>query len=204
MLYDISPPISESFPVWPQQPFYKKTKLTDMHQGSSCTAFSFLAPSHIGAVAVAPSHVGFKAASIDQMALHHYIGTCQVIHVEVQPGRLIREPMLPVDIRAERVLIATNTFNSAREFQRDFAALDVSLIEELGKRGVVLVGIDTPSIDLFHDSTLFAHRKALEYNIAILEGLDLKEVPDGIYELIALPLKLTGLDASPVRAILRS
>lgn len=203
MLYDITPPLSESFPAWPQRPNFKKTILTDMRRGSPCTTYSFSMPSHMGAVAVAPLHFSFKGEPVDQRSLDYYIGTCQVIHVQVQPGGLVREPMLPVDIRAERVLFATETFEYTKAFQKDFAALDVSFIDELGKRGVTLVGIDTPSIDLFQDSTLAAHRKTLDFNMAILEGLDLKAVPNGIYELIAFPLKLTGLDASPVRAVLR-
>lgn len=203
MIYDITPSLSEETASWPQRPSFKKCAIADMHQGSLCNTFSISMTTLFGAVAVSPFHVSFKGKSIDECPLDAFIGTCQVIHVEVQPSGLIREPMLSVDIRAERILFATGTFDYDKPFQKEFAALDVSLVEELGNRAAVLVGIDTPSIDLFHSSTLAAHRKALEYDIAILEGLDLKNVPNGLYELFALPLKLKGLDASPVRAILR-
>ena len=66
-----------------------------------------------------------------------------------------------------------------------------------------LVGIDTPSVDLFDSKDLPAHKAFLRCDMAILEGLVLAEVPPGLYELIALPLKLVGFDASPVRAVLR-
>lgn len=203
MFYDISPKISETCPVWLERQGYKASLVTDMHRGSPCNAYAFSTPAQIGASAVSSSHFSFKGKAIDECDLDNYIGPCQVIHVEVKPKGLIREPMLPVDIRCERVLIATGTFDYSKPFQKDFAALDASFIDELGKRGVMLVGIDTPSIDLFNDSALVAHHKTLNYDMAILTGLDLKEVPNGIYELIALPLKLVGLDASPVRAILR-
>ena len=70
--------------------------------------------------------------------------------------------------------------------------------------GVILIGIDTPSVDPFSSKDLPAHKMFLKHDMGILEGLVLKDVPAGLYELIALPLKLVGFDASPVRAILRS
>ncbi|MCA9251946.1 MAG: hypothetical protein KDA54_12515, partial [Phycisphaerales bacterium] len=72
------------------------------------------------------------------------------------------------------------------------------------RRGVRLVGVDTPSVDLFSSRDLPAHQACLQNGVSILEGLRLADVPDGLYELIALPLKLVGFDASPVRAILRT
>ena len=109
-----------------------------------------------------------------------------------------------VDVRAPRVLLATGTFPDPERFTADFAAYDPALIDLLHDRGVQLIGIDTPSIDLFDSKDLPSHRMFLRCDMAILEGLVLKDVPEGLYELIALPLRLVGFDASPVRAILRS
>ena len=103
-----------------------------------------------------------------------------------------------------RVLFATGTFPDLENWNRDFAALSVELIDFLHDRGVITVGIDTPSVDLFESKDLPAHKAILRCNMSILEGLVLKDVPEGIYELIALPLRLVGFDASPVRAILRT
>src|SRR3982074_1966114 len=89
-------------------------------------------------------------------------------------------------------------------FTTDFAALSPELVEALHGHGVRLVGIDTPSVDLFDSKDLPAHRAFLRRDMAILEGLVLKDVPEGVYELIALPLRLVGFDASPVRAVLRT
>jgi arylformamidase len=77
-------------------------------------------------------------------------------------------------------------------------------VERLHEQGVKLIGIDTPSVDLFDSKDLPSHQMILKHDMAILEGLALQGVPEGVYELIALPLKLVGFDASPVRAILRT
>ena len=107
------------------------------------------------------------------------------------------------DVHAERVLIATGTAPDPERFTEDFAALDPALVDALHQRGVRLVGIDTPSVDLFDDRALLAHQRFLAHDMAILEGLVLRDVPEGDYELIAPPLLLEGFDASPVRALLR-
>jgi arylformamidase len=117
---------------------------------------------------------------------------------------LIRPADLPGPVLAERVLLATGTFPDPTRFNEDFAALSPSLIDFLDEHGVRLIGVDTPSVDPFHSSELPAHNTFLKHDLAILEGLVLDGIPAGIYELIALPLRLVGFDASPVRAILRS
>ena len=78
-----------------------------------------------------------------------------------------------------------------------------ALLPFLKQHGVRLVGIDTPSVDPFDAADLPAHRACGEHGIIILEGLVLRDVPAGLYELIALPLRLVGFEASPVRAVLR-
>jgi arylformamidase len=102
------------------------------------------------------------------------------------------------------VLIATGTFPDPNDWNGDFAGLEPELVDSLHRLGVMTIGIDTPSVDLFESRDLPAHARFLANDMAILEGLVLKDVPEGEYDLIALPLKLVGFDASPVRAVLRS
>ena len=109
----------------------------------------------------------------------------------------------PIDL-TPRVLFATGTYPNPQNWNTDFAALSVELIDFLHDRGVITVGIDTPSVDLFDSKDLPAHKAMLRHDMAILEGLVLNDVPEGTYELIALPLPLVGFDASPVRAVLRT
>ena len=126
-----------------------------------------------------------------------------MIRVAVERGRRVGAEVLPERLEAERVLLATGTYPDPNEFTKDFAGLSVELAERLHERGVTLVGLDTPSVDLFESKDLPAHNVCLGHDIAILEGLVLDAVPEGVYELIALPLRLVGFDASPVRAVLR-
>lgn len=109
-----------------------------------------------------------------------------------------------VPFGTERLLIATGTYPNADEWSAHFAALDPELVRWLDARGVRLVGVDTPSVDAATSKDLPAHAAFFACDMAILEGLVLADVPEGAYELIALPLRIEGADASPVRAVLRA
>jgi arylformamidase len=159
---------------------------------------------HLGAHADAPSHYGMDASSIDERSLDYYLGPCQVVRVPVPRRTRITPAMLPGPIQAPRVLLATGTYPDPEHFNEDFAALAPELVVHLYREGVKLVGLDTPSVDLFESKDLPSHRQFLKHDMAILEGLVLKDVPEGLYELIALPLKLVDYDGSPVRAVLRT
>lgn len=204
MLYDISPVISPRMAVWPGDTPPSREVLLDMRRGDNLTLSTLHGTVHLGAHADAPSHYGRDAASIEARDLSPYLGTCQVVRVEAARGARIPPAAIPVPLLAPRVLFATGTFPDPDRFNEDFAALEPALVDELHHRGVCLVGIDTPSVDLFSSKDLPAHLRFLAQNMAILEGLVLSRVPEGTYELIALPLRLEGFDASPVRAVLRS
>jgi arylformamidase len=203
-IYDISPPVSERSSVWPGDTPVSREILMDMKDGANLTLSTLRSTVHVGAHADAPSHYGAGAPSIELRPLDAYLGPCQVLRVRVPRGTRIAPETVPGAVRAERVLFATGTFPDPTDFNEDFAALSPALIARLHEQGVRLVGIDTPSVDPFSSKDLPAHRACLERDIAILEGVVLDGVPDGVYELIALPLRLAGFDASPVRAVLRT
>jgi arylformamidase len=136
--------------------------------------------------------------------LSYYLGPCQVIHIKAERNEVIRPERIGSDIHSERLLIATGTYPDPEQFNEDFAALEPGLVDWLHNRGVRLEGVDTPSVDPFSSKELPAHRRFLHNDMAILEGLVLTHVPAGNYELIALPLRVEGFDASPVRAVVRS
>lgn len=202
-IYDITPPITPSLAVWPGDTPASRKVLCDMARGDTVTLSTLRATVHLGAHADAPSHYGLDAPAIDERSLDHYLGPCQVVRVSVPAGTRIPPEALPGGIRAPRVLLATGTYPDSNSFREDFAALSVELVDHLHRNGVRTVGIDTPSVDLFSSKDLPSHKRILEHDMAILEGLRLADVPEGLYELIALPLRLVGFDASPVRAILR-
>jgi arylformamidase len=204
MIYDITPPISEGLQVWPGDTPPLREVLCDMKRGANITLSTLHATVHLGAHADAPSHYGADAPAIHERSLDYYLGPCQVIRVSVIRGTCITTRALKVPVSAERVLLATGTYPDPEHFNEDFAALSPELVETLHEQGVKLIGIDTPSVDPFSSKDLPAHKMFLKYDMAILEGLVLNDVPEGIYELIAVPLKLVGFDASPVRALLRT
>jgi arylformamidase len=141
---------------------------------------------------------------MEQVPLEAYIGPC-FVHT-VRGKDLIDDSDCKVAINSgmKRLLFRTDSFPDPKRFNENFSAFSAAAIEAMGRAGVILVGIDTPSVDPFSSKSLPAHQALKKFNIANLEGIVLNGVNDGIYELIALPLKLKGFDASPVRAILRT
>lgn len=204
MIYDLTPLISERLRVWPGDTPPTREVLLDMRRGDNITLSTLRATVHLGAHADAPSHYGADAPAIHERSLDYYLGRCQVIRVAVPRHTRITPAMVTQPVRAERVLFATGTFPNAEVFNEDFAALSPELIEMLHAQGVKTIGIDTPSVDLFESKDLPAHHEFLRLDMAILEGLVLEGILEGLYELIALPLRLEGFDASPVRAVLRT
>jgi arylformamidase len=204
MIYDISPPLTPRTAVWPGDTPMAREVLSDMSRGDNITLSTLRATVHLGAHADAPSHFGADAPAIDARSLEYYLGPCQVMRVAAGRGVRITPAVLPGIVRAERVLIATGTYPDPESFNTDFAALAAELVEFLHRQGVKLIGVDTPSVDLYDSKDLPSHRMFLRCDMAILEGLVLRDVPEGLYELIALPLRLVGFDASPVRAILKT
>jgi arylformamidase len=205
-LYDITPPITPALSVWPGDTPPSREILCDLARGDTVALSTLRSTVHLGAHADGPNHYGLGAPGIGERPLHHYLGPCQVIDTTVSRGqRLTLSHLLtPIsDITAPRILLRTGTFPDPTRWNSDFAALSVALIDSLAAKGVITIGIDTPSVDLQDSKDLPAHKSILRHDIAILEGLDLSNVPPGPYELIALPLRLVGYDASPVRAVLR-
>lgn len=209
MLYDISPPLTPDLAVWPGDTPAQRELLFDMAAGDNLTLSTLRATVHFGAHADGPNHYGRDAPAIHERSLHYYLGPCRLIRLNVEPASRITIEMTLAALEPgcdlpPRVLFATGTYPDPKRWTTAFAALSVELIDWLHRRGVITVGIDTPSVDLFDSTDLPAHRAILRHDMAILEGLVLSGVAEGIYELIALPLPLVGFDASPVRAILRA
>jgi arylformamidase len=202
-LYDITPVISARLAVWPGDTPARREVLLDIDRGDNLTLSTLHGTVHLGAHADAPNHYGCGAAGIDARPLAPYLGRCRVLDVAVGRGERISPRAIPHPVSVPRVLLKTGTYPDPENFNEDFAALSVELVERLHEEGVVLIGIDGPSVDLFDSKDLPAHQAFLRNDMAILEGLVLRDVPAGEYELIALPLKLEGFDASPVRAVLR-
>lgn len=203
-LWDITPLVTREFPVWPGSQPLERTFASNIAQGDSLTSSDIIATAHLGAHADAPSHYDMNGESIENCSLDYYLGRCQVIKVHLENNKLIKKEHLKQPLLASRVLFATSSFDFKKPFQNDFASFDPFFFEFLAENKVKTIGIDTPSVDPYSEKHFPCHLLAFRFKIALLENLDLHHVPEGIYELIALPLKIQGFDASPVRAILRN
>jgi arylformamidase len=159
---------------------------------------------HTGAHADAPLHYSPDGQAVGALALEPYLGPCRVIHA-VDCGPLITWQHIAhaLDGLPPRVLVRTYAQAPLHRWDPSLAAYAPETLERLADLGVQLVGIDTASIDPADSKTLDSHQVIRRRGLRVLENLVLDGVPEGDYELIALPLKLTTADASPVRAILR-
>jgi arylformamidase len=204
MLYDLSPTIRPDTPVWPGDTPFQSRLSWAIADGASVNLSAITTTPHLGSHADAPFHTEARGEGMAEMPLDRYLGPCRVVRVPPQPLIELRH-LEGIDLaHPPRLLFKSESVRDRRTFPERFTALSPELAAFLAEKGVVLVGMDTPSVDPFDSKTLDAHHALFRGGVAILEGLVLDGVPEGVYELIALPLRLAGLDASPVRAVLRS
>ncbi len=204
-IIDITPAINPRLAVFPGDTPFSEEFVMSTDQGQHLTLSKITTTVHLGAHTDAPNHYAPRSLGIATRALDFYLGKAQVLEVFAAPGaRLQIADLKGKAIQAPRVLFKTKSFPNPYLWNGDFNSLSAGLVNYLHEQGVRLVGIDTPSIDPETDKTLESHLAVHSHDMAILEGIVLEKVPEGIYELIALPLKIEGADASPVRAILRT
>jgi arylformamidase len=204
MLYDLSPTIRPETPVWPgDTPFSSRLTLA-LAKGDAVNLSAITTTPHLGSHLDAPLHIEPRGESFAELPLDPYLGPCRV-HKVPPVARLEPRHVEGLDLgNPRRLLFKTESLADRRGFHERFTALSPELAHLLAELGLLLVGLDTPSVDPFDSPGLDAHHALARGGVAILEGLVLDGVPEGVYELIALPLKLAGLDASPVRAVLRT
>ena len=201
-LWDISQVLRPALPVWPGDTRFVAAQTWAMAQGSPVNVSALTLSSHSGAHADAPLHYDAGGLSIEAVALDAYLGPCLVVDARGFGG-LIEPHQLPVLNGATRVLFRTyDSFPHDRWTDR-WTAVAAATIAALAAAGVILIGIDGPSLDPQESKTMDAHHAVAAADMRILEGLVLDAVPPGWYELIALPLSIAGADAAPVRAVLR-
>jgi arylformamidase len=201
-IWDISPPVDEHAAVFPGDTTYSQRLHFSL--GSSCpvNVNSITLSPHTGAHADAPMHYANGGAASGELDLAPYLGPCRVIHcIECGPLVLPEHIAHAMADLPERVLL--RTARAASQEWTSFTAIAPETLAHLATKKVALIGIDTPSVDPAASQTLPSHHQLMENNMRVLECLVLDDVPEGDYELIALPLKLVRADASPVRAILR-
>jgi len=203
-LWDISPPVDAHSPVFPGDTPYRQAWAARIAPGCPVNVSSITLSPHVGAHADAPLHYDPEGSPVGAVDLEPYLGRCRVIHA------IGRRPLVEWSDLAHaigdlppRVLVRTYERVPLDRFDDHLAAFAPDTIERLADAGVKLVGIDTASIDPADSKALASHQVIRRRGLRVLENLVLDDVPEGDYELIALPLKLMTADASPVRAVLR-
>jgi arylformamidase len=205
-LWDISPALHPGTPVYPGDTALHLQWNSTIGPGCAVNVGTFTLSTHLGAHADAPLHYDPQGAAIGALALEPFLGPCRVVHA-LGCGPLVQWADLAHALQGPmptRVLVRTRHHTEAGRWDAHFSALAPAVLEQLADQGVQLVGLDTPSVDPADSTTLPSHQVLRRRSLRVLENLLLDDVPEGDYELIALPLKLTTADASPVRAVLRA
>lgn len=205
--HDITLPITEEITTYPGDPEVRFHPHYRIAAGDPCNVTALSLGTHTGTHVDAPRHFVEHGRAVDELALDHLIGPATVLELPsdvraIGPNEL---HAFGLDAGARRVLLKTGSLArlEAGAFA-DQAYLTGAAARLLVRSGVRLVGIDALSVDPVDAERWPAHEILLRAGVVILEGVDLRQVPAGEYELICLPLRFTGLDGSPVRAVLRT
>jgi arylformamidase len=205
-LYDITRTVSANTAVWPGDAPYTVSTALSLDAGASVNLTTLTLSPHTGSHADAYYHYARDGAHPAAMPLDAYIGRARVVTVARRDGALVPADFAHVALEgAERLLIHSHVSDLPDDVWPDtFPYLSVELIAWLAGLGTRLIGLDSPSVDAFESRELPSHHALRAHGMVNLELLNLRGVPDGNYELVALPLKLDTACGSPVRAILRT
>lgn len=201
-LIDISVVVSEGTPEWPGDTPYSCRWTWDMARGDSVNVSCIATSPHVGTHADAPFHVDSSWPASDSLALDAFAGPATVVDVSGLDGP-IAFPSLGSHLTSSRLLLRTGRSIATGPFPLSWPWLHEDTVRELLARGLRLLGVDAPSVDGRDSRTLDVHRALFRGGAVVLENLDLRDAPPGEYELTAFPLRIAGLDAAPVRAVLR-
>ncbi len=204
-IYDITRTIAPSSAVWEGDTPYTSHLIADMRRGSSVNLTKLTLSAHSATHADARFHYQIGGTDAAALPLEPFIGPARVVAVERRSGHIMPDDLSQTDLRGgQRLLIRTFVSSTPDDtLTTDFPTLSAALIDHLAALRYVLIGTDAISVDPYTSQTLDAHHALARHGLYNLESLCLRGVPTGDYELIALPLKLSGACASPVRAILR-
>ena len=204
-LWDISPPVHAGSPVFPGDTAYQQQWSAQITPGCPVNVSRITLSPHVGAHADAPLHYDPEGEAIGALDLAPFLGPCRVVHaMGVRPLILWEHIAHAVPALPPRLLVRTYERMPVDRWDDALAAFAPETVERLADLGVRLIGIDSASIDPADSKRLASHQVIRRRGLRVLENLVLDAVPEGDYELIALPLRLTTADASPVRAVLRA
>lgn len=206
-IYDVTVPISADLPVYPGDPSIQLDRIMSLENGDIANVTRLCCSTHIGTHVDPPSHFIDGAMPLDELPLETLIGAARVVDVGEVPA-ITAEVLQGCDLTgATRVLFKTRNSSfwpESKIFHEDFAYIEPDAARRLVELGVQLVGIDYLSVEKFNFDEPTTHLILLGANVIIVEGLALRDVPPGDYELLCLPLKIKDGDGSPARVVLRT
>ena len=210
-IYDVSVPLSAATPTYPGDPGIDIKNWLTLANGDAANVSLISFGLHSGTHVDAPAHFIEGGARVESLPLESLVGKAEVVEVP-DDVRVIEESFVRSSLRegSQRILFKTRNSafwsNQQTGFREDYTYLDPKAARRLVEAGVKLVGIDYLSVEQFNSTKFETHHALLSHNVVILEGLDLREVPAGQYELICLPLRIAGGsgDGAPARVILRT
>ena len=203
-LIDISRPIYTGMPHWPGDTAAEFQLVATIPHGAAVNVGRLALSIHTGTHGDAPFHYNEAGAKIDEVPVGTYVGPARV--VDIRGHATVTTALLAaLDFSTTpRVLFKSDSWPDPAIFPPDWPLLAIDVPSWLGARGVKLIGLDVPSVDHRDSKDLPLHHACDAAGLVILENLDLRAVVPGVYELIALPLKIRGGDGSPIRAVLRT
>jgi arylformamidase len=206
-IFDISVPVSAGMPVWPGDPQVVLERYRTLSSGNSSNNSKLACSVHTGTHVDAPAHFIENGKTVESLSLNTLIGPAVV--ADLPEADIITPDMLDaLALSPQTTRLLLKTRNSAlwadphHHFHQDFVALSTQAAQWIIRNGIDLVGIDYLSIQLFKDAEPLTHRTLLDAGVIIVEGLNLQDVAPGIYRLICLPIRLSGSDGAPTRAVL--
>ena len=208
-IIDITIPLSDKTPVWEGEKGITINFVDRIDETSDFNVSRIEFGVHSGTHIDAPYHLFKNGNTADQIPLDALIGGVQVIGIPEGISVIDKNCLMNLDIKdgIERILFKTSNsrywVSDRYSFNRDYIALNSQGARYLVDMDLKLVGIDYFSVSVYTD-LIQPHKIFLDCGVVILENIDLRQVPQGLYELICLPLKIVGADAAPVRAVLIS
>jgi arylformamidase len=200
-IIDISLPLETALAVWPGDTEFNYQLTWKRSAGSTVNVGAVRMSTHGGTHVDAPFHFADDGQTIDELPLAIFVGKAFVVHVRNRPS-ISRHDLSRDWQGATRLLIRTDVWKDPHSFPKSIPVMDLDVPDWLGSQGIVLLGLDLPSVDALDSKDLPNHHALARNGVAILESLDLSRVEEGVYDLVAMPLKVVGADAAPVRAVL--
>lgn len=200
---DITQPLYNGMPHWPGDTPFEFGLSAEKEKNGVVNIGKFSTTTHIGTHVDAPFHFDNEGKRIADLDIQRYIGRSILLDVRGKES-VGRDDIEQYDFKgAERVLLKMTGEGPPDRFPETVPYLRPDIGPFLKDRGVKLIGIDVPSVDPLNSKTLDAHHSLHQNDVMILENVVLKEIEEGEYELIALPLRMMDADGSPVRAVVR-